>query len=253
MNFQHILAHHLLDEKLFHVMLGPVDLGLSPLILSMWIGVLLMTAFLTFAARSGSSAGRVVRGMVEPVVLYLRDENLEPIFGAHTDRFLPYFLTLFAFLLACNLFNLVPFTAGTTSNFTVCLAMAACTLVLILAVGVREQGPLRFFLNLVPHGVPWWLWPIMMFIELVGLLAKCFALCIRLFANMVAGHVVSLSFIFLIFIFARMSHAVGALSIPAAIALALFSGLLDVFIAFLQAYIFFILTAVFVGMAVHPH
>ncbi|MDE2491815.1 MAG: F0F1 ATP synthase subunit A [Elusimicrobia bacterium] len=262
MNFEHVLAHHLIDEKLFHltiahVSLGstviPVDLGLSPLILSMWGAALLLTAFLTFAARSRSEAGRVARGMVEPVLLYLRDENIVPIFGGHSEQFTPFFLTVFFFILACNLFGLVPFTEGTTSNIAVTAAMATCTLVMIVAVGIREQGFLGYFKHLVPSGVPWWLYWLLFLIELLVLVAKCFALCIRLFANMLAGHIASLTFIFLIFILSQTSHSLGAGSAPAAVGLALFSYLLDVLIAFLQAYIFMILSAVFVGMSVHPH
>jgi F-type H+-transporting ATPase subunit a len=253
MNFEHVLAHHLIDHKLFHLMVGPVDLGLSPVIVSMWIAGLLLTLVTTFAARSQSEAGRVMRGMVEPVILYLRDDNLKPIFGDHTDHFLPFFLSLFFFLLILNLFALVPFTAGTTSNIAVPAAMAVVTFVMIVAIGVKEQGAADFFLHLVPGGVPWWLWPLMLVIEVFGLIGKCFSLCIRLFANMIAGHVVSLSFLFLIFIFSSMSHAIGLGASPGAVGLALFAYLLDVLVAFLQAYIFMILTAVFVGMSVHPH
>ncbi len=253
MNFEHVLAHHLIDEKFFHFMVGPVDMGLSPVILSMWGAAALLTGFLALASRAQSSVGRLARGFVEPAVLFLREESLRPIFGEHTDHFLPYFLTLFFFLLACNLFGLVPLTAGTTSNIAVPAAMAVCTLGMIFIVGIREQGLVDYFAHLAPSGVPWPVLIVLFPIELIGIFAKCFSLCIRLFANMIAGHVVSLSFLFLIFVFSGMSHAVGAAAAPGAVGLALFAYLLDVLVAFLQAYIFTILTAVFVGMSVHPH
>jgi F-type H+-transporting ATPase subunit a len=253
MNFEHVLAHHLIDHKLFHFWIGPVDMGLSPLIVSMWLAGLLLTAFTAFAARSQTSAGRLSRSMIEPVILFLRDDNLKPLFGDHTDHFLPYFMTLFAFLLGLNLFGLVPFTSGTTSNIAIPAAMAVTTLFMIFAVGIKEQGFFSYFKHLAPSGIPWPVLIILFPIELIGIFAKCFSLCIRLFANMIAGHVVSLSFLFLIFVFAKMSHVVGAAAAPGAVGLALFAYLLDVLVAFLQAYIFMILTAVFVSMSVHPH
>lgn len=253
MNFEHVLAHHLIDHKLFHVMVGPVDLGLSPLILTMWAACLLATATLTFAARSRSGAGVLLRGMIEPVALFVRDDILEPIFGHHVDVYLPYFLTLFFFLLSCNLLGLVPFASGVTANIAVTASMAICTFLLIQFAGVKEQGLGSYLYHIVPGGVPWWLWPVLFVIEVFGMFAKCISLCIRLFANMLAGHVVSLSFIFLIFIFAEMSHVAAYGASPAAVGLALFINLMDVLVSFLQAYIFTMLTAVFVGGAVHPH
>lgn len=250
MEFEHVLAHHLIDHKLFHFMVGPLDLGLSPLILTMWVAAAITIALMTFAARSHSG---VVRGMIEPVVLFLRDDTLEPIFGHHTDHYLPYFLTLFFFLLVCNLLGLVPKASGVTANIAVTAAMAICTFFMIQIAGIQEQGLVSYIVHIVPGGVPLILWPLLFVIEVFGMLAKCISLCIRLFANMLAGHIVSLSFLFLIFIFAEMSHVVAYGVSPAAVGLALFIYLMDVLVSFLQAYIFVILTAVFVGGAVHPH
>lgn len=250
MEFEHVLSHHLIDHKLFHFMVGPLDLGLSPLILTMWVAALVTIVTMSIAARSHSS---LVRGMVEPVVLFVRDDILEPIFGHHTDIYLPYFLTLFFFLLVCNLLGLVPKAAGVTANIAVTASMAICTFGLIQFAGVKEQGLGSYLFHIVPGGVPWWLWPILFVIEVFGMFAKCISLCIRLFANMLAGHIVSLSFLFLIFIFAEMSKPLGLGVSPMAVGLALFIYLMDVLVSFLQAYIFTILTALFVGGAVHPH
>ncbi|MFI5347626.1 MAG: F0F1 ATP synthase subunit A [Elusimicrobiota bacterium] len=250
MEFEHVLAHHLIDHKLFHYMVGPLDLGLSPLILTMWTAALIAIVTLTFAANSSSG---LVRGMIEPVVLFVRDDILEPIFGHHTDVYLPYFLTLFFFLLTCNLLGLVPKAAGVTANIAVTASMALCTFGLIQFAGVKEQGLVSYVVHIVPGGVPWWLWPVLFLIEVFGMFAKCISLCIRLFANMLAGHIVSLSFLFLIFIFAQMSKPLGFGVSPMAVGLALFIYLMDVLVSFLQAYIFTFLTALFVGGAVHPH
>src|ERR1044071_5399934 len=137
MNFEHVLSHHLIDHKLFHFMVGPLDLGLSPLILTMWTACLVAVGTLTFAARSRSGAAVLVRGMIEPVALFVRDDILEPIFGHHAEFYLPYFLTLFFFLLTCNLLGLVPFAAGVTANIAVTASMAICTFLLIQFAGVK--------------------------------------------------------------------------------------------------------------------
>lgn len=258
MNFETILAHHLVDHKTSHKVIAtvaglPVDLGLSPLIRTMWIACGIAIVLLTFAARSESVPARVMRSMFEPLALFVRDEILEPIFGHHAGHYLPYFLTLFFFLLTCNLLGLVPHMSGVTANPWVTAGMAICTFGLIQYAGVKEQGLVSYVVHIVPGGVPLVLWPLLFVIEVFGMFAKCISLCIRLFANMLAGHVVSLAFICMIFIFAEMGKAAGAGMILPSVGLALFIYTMDVLVSFLQAYIFTFLTALFVGGAVHPH
>lgn len=258
MNFESILAHHLVDHKTSsHVVavVGglPVDMGFSPLIRTMWIACGIAIVALTFAARSQSSLARVMRSMFEPLALFVRDEILEPIFGHHAGHYLPYFLTLFFFLLTCNLLGLVPSMKGVTANPWVTAGMAICTFGLIQYAGVKEQGLASYVVHIVPGGVPLILWPLLFVIEVFGMFAKCISLCIRLFANMLAGHVVSLAFLCMIFIFSEMSKLAGAGMIVPSIGLALFIYTMDVLVSFLQAYIFTFLTALFVGGAVHPH
>lgn len=258
MNFESILAHHLVDHKTSHKVIAtvaglPVDMGLSPLIRTMWIACGIAILALTFAARSESSLARVMRSMFEPLALFVRDEILEPIFGHHAGHYLPYFLTLFFFLLTCNLLGLVPHMKGVTANPWVTAGMAICTFGLIQYAGVKEQGLVSYVVHIVPGGVPLVLWPLLFVIEVFGMFAKCISLCIRLFANMLAGHVVSLAFLCMIFIFAEMSKAIGTGMIIPSVGLALFIYTMDVLVSFLQAYIFTFLTALFVGGAVHPH
>lgn len=258
MNFESILAHHLVDHKTSHKVVAtvaglPVDMGLSPLIRTMWIACVIAVVALTFAARSQSSLAKLMRAMFEPLALFVRDEILEPIFGHHAHHYLPYFLTLFFFLLTCNLLGLVPTMSGVTANPWVTAGMAVCTFGLIQYAGVKEQGLVSYVVHIVPGGVPLILWPLLFVIEVFGMFAKCISLCIRLFANMLAGHVVSLAFLCMIFIFAEMHKAVGAGMILPSVGLALFIYTMDVLVSFLQAYIFTFLTALFVGGAVHPH
>jgi F-type H+-transporting ATPase subunit a len=258
MNFESILAHHLVDHKTSHKVIAtvaglPVDMGFSPLIRTMWIACGVAIVTLTFAARSESSLARAMRSMFEPLALFVRDEILEPIFGHHAGHYLPYFLTLFFFLLTCNLLGLVPSMKGVTANPWVTAAMAICTFGLIQYAGVKEQGLVSYVVHIVPGGVPLILWPLLFVIEVFGMFAKCISLCIRLFANMLAGHVVSLAFLCMIFIFSEMNKVAGAGMIVPSIGLALFIYTMDVLVSFLQAYIFTFLTALFVGGAVHPH
>ena len=131
--------------------------------------------------------------------------------------------------------------------------MAISTFLLIQFAGIKEQGLISYIVHIVPGGVPWWLWPLLFVIEVFGMFAKCISLCIRLFANMLAGHVVSLAFLCMIFIFAQMSRPLGFGVSPMAVGLALFIYTMDILVSFLQAYIFTFLTALFVGGAVHPH
>lgn len=254
MNFESILEHHLFDHVYFPLAkLGAVSIPVSKHSAVMSAVALLLVVILSYAARAQSGAGRVLRAAVEAVALFIRDKLLYPIFHEATDTYLPYFLTLFFFILTCNLVGLIPGAAAVTGNISVTGALATCTFMLIQFAGVREQGPLQYLLHIAPGGLPWWLVPIIFVIEIMGLVAKCVALSIRLFANILAGHVVSLAFLSLIFIFAQMAPWIGLSVAPAAVGLALFVYTMDVLVAFLQAYIFTFLTALFVGGAVHPH
>lgn len=251
MNFETILEHHLIDHAYFKMFsIGAVSFNLSKHLVFLWGVALLVTAIMTYAARGRSV---VLRGGVESVVIYLRDNMLHPIFHEATDRYLPYFLTLFFFILTANFVGLFPYSAAITSNISVTMALALCTFGLIQFAGVREQGPLTYIAHICPSGLPAWLVPLVFIIEIAGMLAKTVSLCIRLFANILAGHIVSLAFLCMIFIFAEMSKLAGAAMIVPGVGLALFIYLMDVLVSLLQAYIFTFLTALFVGGAVHPH
>lgn len=270
MNFEEILVHHLLDHKHFPLFkLGPVEFWWSRHLLFMWAGAALTILVTGFAARGKGRAALLVRHAVETVVLFLRDEVLHPIFHEHTEFYLPYFLTLFFFILVCNLIGLVPQASAVTANISVTAGLALCTFGLIQFAGMRAQGPISYVKHIIPGGVPQpsfssaggialaplvMLFRLMIFvIEIMGLCAKSFALCIRLFANIISGHIVALAFISLIFIFGAMARWLGLVVAPAAVGLALFVATLDVLVSLLQAYIFTMLTAVFVGGALHPH
>ena len=166
--------------------------------------------------------------------------------GEEGKPYLPYLLTVFFFILVCNLLGHMPFEATATGNVSVTAALAVMAFVMIQAGGIGKYGLKHHLQNIVPPGLPAWLLPIMIPVEILGQFTKPFALCIRLFANMIAGHIVILAFLSMIFILQSVFVA------PISVFFALFISLLEVFIAFLQAYIFTILTALFIGMSLHP-
>lgn len=253
MDLKAILEHHVTDQIWARVALGPLSLPFSKHLLMMGIAALILLVVFPLIIRSRSAALAPFRSMIEATVLFLRDEVVVPNMGSKGAAYTGYFATLFFFILLMNLIGLVPYGATATGNLAVTAGLALTTFVLINFTGIREQGLIGYFAHLVPKGVPAWLYPLMFPIELMGLFIKTFALCIRLFANMIAGHIVILVFICFIFIFGAFNAAFGFLVAPVSIGLVLFTMLLELLVAFLQAYIFVTLTAIFTGAAMHPH
>ena len=253
MDLKLILEHHVTDHIWSWIRLGPLNLPLSKHLLMMGIAALILLVGFPLVIRSRSAALAPFRSMLEAVVLFLRDEVVIPNLGRKGAAYTGYFATLFFFILLMNLIGLVPYGATATGNLAVTGGLALTTFFLINFSGIKEQGLIGYFAHLVPRGVPWWLYPLMYPIELLGLVIKTFALCIRLFANMIAGHIVILVFICFIFIFGAFNALFGFLVAPISIGLVLFTMLLELLVAFLQAYIFVTLTAIFTGAAMHPH
>jgi F-type H+-transporting ATPase subunit a len=243
------LEHHILDHAyLPGLKIGGLSLPLTKHLFMMGMAAALTAlVFVPVAARA--RAGRRGRGvgLAEVFVVFIRDEVVLPNTGPSGRKYVPYFLSLFFFILFMNLLGLVPFGATATGNIAVTAALALTTFAMINIAGIREQGFVHYVKGLVPKGMPVWLLPLMYPIELVGLLTKSFALCIRLFANMIAGHIVVLAFLALIFLFGSIWIA------PVSVGAALGITLLEIFVAFLQAYIFTLLSAIFVGSASHSH
>lgn len=252
MDLKHILEHHLVDE-VYTVL--PLGLYVSKHLFMMLIAAGGMIATLPFIVRSNRGVGLLARHAVESIVLFIRDDLMMPNMGEEGMPYLPYFCTLFFFILGCNLLGMIPFGATATSNFWgVTVPLAGLTFCLIHFAGIREHGLIHYIKSIVPHGVPIWLYPLVFPIEILGFCIKAFALAIRLCLNMMAGHIVILSLMGLIFIFGAISPTVGlGVTAPFSIVLVLFVSVLELFVAFLQAYIFTFLTAIFVGGALHSH
>lgn len=253
MGLKEILEHHILDHVWAWVSLGPLKLPVSKHLLMLGVASFILLVVFPLVIRSRSAALAPFRALIEIIVLFLRDEVVTPSLGSKGGAFMGYFSTLFFFILILNLLGLVPYGSTATGNLAVTGGLALTSFLLINYVGIREQGLVGYFAHMVPKGVPAVLYPILFPIELIGLVTKAFALCVRLFANMIAGHMVILSFVSFIFIFGSFGLAMGLGVAPVSVALVLFMLLLELFTAFLQAYIFVFLTAIFTGMAMHPH
>lgn len=239
-----------LKDKFF----GIFDMRITKWVMMLWLAMLCCLAIFiplafTIKKEKMGSESRWVNMWEMLIVSTVHNEIVEPNFdGKYIKTAMPYFTTLFFFVLFCNYLGMIPGFATATGNLAVTGGLAVLTLVLIIGVGVVKQGPLWFYKGTVPHGVPFvlglcLLWPI----ELIGLLIKPFALTVRLFANMTAGHVVILIFIFLVMMF--QSYFVGIGSILGALMIYL----LELLVAFIQAFIFTTLSAMFIGSSMHAH
>ena len=243
--------------------LGPVDLAPSKHVVLMLVAALLCVLVFVPVARAArrrpegkGPAG--LPGAMEAMVLYFRDEVVRRNIGHGADRYTPYVLTLFFFILFMNLLGLVPWGGSATGNISVTAALAIVSLIVIEVTGMVELGPKGYLGTIfyAPRGLHPVGRAIMMVIltpvELLGKVTKPFALAIRLFANMTAGHTLILSLGGLIFIFMNAALVMGGVAVASTL-MATAVMLLEVFVAFLQAYIFAMLTCVFIGLIQHAH
>lgn len=234
----------------------PVDLSFTKAVAGAVVSVIVLFSLLFAAAHTaGQNRGRAPSGaqnLVEPVVVFIRDEIARPSIGEkHYKRFMPPLLTLFFFILLNNLLGLIPifpFGANVTGNISVTLVLALFTFLV-----TNISGNRHYWKEVLNPDVPLLLKfpiPLMPFLELTGMFTKPFVLMIRLFANMLAGHMIVTVFLSLIFIFSSlMGPAAGYGVSPISVAFAVFITLLDVLVSFIQAYVFTLLSAIYFGMA----
>jgi F-type H+-transporting ATPase subunit a len=219
--------------------------------------IVILVPIVRHIARTPFSRGWLPN-MFEAMLLFIRDDVARPSIGGHAaDQFLPYLWTAFFFVLFNNLMGMFPGGASATGNVNVTAILALMTLAVVIFSGMRELGPGGFWIAIVPHmDVPkpmkLFLWPLMFVIEVAGLLIRHTVLAIRLFANMFAGHVV-LAVILGFVVMVKFLSAPFWVVMPASVVGVILLSLLELFVAFLQAYIFTFLSALFIGSAVHPH
>lgn len=228
-----------------------VDLSITKHVVMMWAAGAVLLLLFGLAARRRRLDPGGFPNFAEAAVQFVRDEIAVKNLGQKDgNRLAPYLLTLFFFILTCNLLGLVPYASTATSNINVTGALAVCTLVMIQVEGIRRNGVVKHFKHMIPGGMPFYMFPVAILIfviDLLGfLLIKPFALMVRLFANMTAGHVAILALISIIF---ALQMALASLfSIP----FALFVYCLELLVALIQAYIFTMLTSLFISLTLHP-
>ncbi len=238
---------HLPEDWVVNIAGTSINMSPSRHVVYMWLALVVTLLLVVMAARQ--NARRVVpRGYgnaIESVVVFIRDEVAVPFLGHDARRFLPLLLTFFFFIGSMNLIGLLPFGATATGNINITAGLALITLFIMITSGMRANGVIKYLVGLVPHGIPWPLYIIMVPIELMGLITKPFALAIRLFANMLSGGLVIGAFYALIFGMDTLFVA------PLSLIFLIFMSILKIFVCFLQAYIFTMLSTFFIGMSVH--
>lgn len=252
------IMHHIMDGNyldftpfgkiyLPHLEIFGLDISITRHVVFLWISAALLIFLMMKVSKAykNSLVPQGVSNFFEVLIVFVRDEIAKPTIGKGYEKFVPYLLTAFFFILLSNFLGLIPFSATITSNISVTVVLAVSSFLVTQAGGIKKNGVFGYFKGLIPHGVPVFLLPIMFVVELLGLFTKPFALAIRLFANMTAGHIVIYALISLIFV--MKSYFIA----PVSIGMALFIYLLEVLVALLQAYIFTMLSSLFIGMAVH--
>ena len=225
----------------------PFDFSITKTVVGMLsaaiIGLILFISLARSYKRTGISHPQGIQGFLEPAVLFIRDDIAIPNIGHHYERYMPYLLSVFFFIIINNIMGLIPFPppfgANVTGNIALTFVLALCTFLITQFSGNKTYWKHIF----MAPGVPWWLLIVMIPVELIGLISKPFALMIRLFANITAGHIIVLSLICLIFIFGSVWVS------PLSAFFVIFMDCLELLVAFLQAYIFTLLSSLFIGMA----
>ncbi len=254
-----VIMHHILDNSTFafepfgeihlpHLVVGGYDISITKHVVMIWLAsaILLVVASAAGAAvrrLSPKQAPKGIANVIEALVDFIRVDVAKSNIGHGYEKHLPFLLTVFFFILVCNLLGLIPYGATATGNVNVTLTLAAFTFVITQISAFKAHGVMGYLRHLTA-GTHWSLWIIMVPIEIIGQFTKPFALTIRLFANMTAGHIIILSLIFISFILKSYIVAM-AVSVPFAI----FIYLLELFVAFLQAFVFTMLSALFIGLA----
>lgn len=237
----------------------PLDFSITKNVFALFISlIIIVTIFLSIAKSYKKREGKAPKGMqsfFEPLIIFIRDDIAKAAIGKKHVKYLPYLLTVFFFILINNLMGLIPFFPGganITGNIGITMVLALFTFFI-----TNFSGNKNYFLHIVnTPGVPWWLKipiPLMPIVELIGVFTKPFVLMVRLFANIAAGHIIVLGFISLIFIFGKMNIGMGYGVSIVSVGFAVFMGILELLVAFIQAYVFTLLSAIYIGMAVEEH
>ena len=237
-----------------------IDLSITKNVLAIFVSAaLLLIIFISIAKSYRKNEGKAPKGLqslLEPIIIFVRDDIAKAAIGEKKyEKYLPYLLTVFFFIFFNNLMGLIPifpFGANVTGNIAVTGILALFTF--IITTFSANKNYWKHIYN--APGVPWWLKfpvPLMPFVDFLGVFTKPFVLMVRLFANITAGHIIILGFMSLIFIFGNIKGMLGAAVAPVSVAFGIFMGFLELLVAFIQAYVFTLLSALYFGMAMEEH
>ena len=282
------VANSPLDHPLIHLpKIAGIDLSVTKHVLMLWIVATLVFFIVTLAVRRYIKQDKLVpsgfMNALEAMVEFIRDSIALPNLGAKwVKTWTPLLLTLFVFIFTANIIGLIPIFdvlsllnhtvlhlpadsffskmlhggVTATGNYNVTAALASITFVVIIVAGARAHGFVQHWKNLVPHGLPGPIYALLIPIEIMGMFVRPFALTMRLAANMTGGHIALLAILSFVFIFAELfGHAMAGVGVGLALSLPMAVGIsaLEIIVVLVQAYVFTLLTAVFIGMAIHVH
>lgn len=238
----------------------PLDFSITKNVFSILLMVIILClVFIPMARKYKKRADHAPTGLqslLEPLILFVRDDIAKASIGEKKyEKFMPYLLTIFFFIFFMNLFGLIPFFPGganVTGNIAVTMVLALFTFII-----TTFSAKKSYWVHIVnTPGVPWWLkipLPLMPIVETIGVFTKPFVLMVRLFANIMAGHIIALGFMSLIFIFGAISVGFGYGVSVVSVFFAIFMSLIELLVAFIQAYVFTLLSALYFGMAIEDH
>jgi F-type H+-transporting ATPase subunit a len=247
-----------LQKPLFSIFLGPWEIGVSNHMFMVAVATVILLIGIPLAVRQNHGfIPRGMRNLIESICVFFREEVVRPVLKGHTDHYIGFIWTVFFFILTLNVLGLIPtekfitlftgrpnhFGGAATSNIWVTGAMAIVVFIMFHSVGIKEQGLWPYLVNLAPP-VPLALAPLIYFLEIVSSFIRPFTLAIRLFANIVAGHMIIATFIGLILVF--QNYFIAGVATIFAVALTL----LDVLVAFIQAFVFALLCTLYIGFAI---
>jgi F-type H+-transporting ATPase subunit a len=242
---------------LFRFSIGGHEIVFSNHMLMITVATVILLIVMPLGAGKKRLVPKGLQNIIESLCVFLRDEVARPVLGHNADKFLFFIWTIFFFILTMNLLGVVPFEAayylitrreepvggGATTNIWITGTLAMITFILTHAAGIKQHGLLKYLASLAPK-VPWPILPLIYFLEILSALVRPFALAVRLFANMVAGHIVLATFVGLIIIFKNWGVACGS------VAIIVVMSVLELLVVFIQAYIFTLLSALFISLAV---
>jgi F-type H+-transporting ATPase subunit a len=232
------------------------DISITKNVCALLISLILISCiFLSVAKRYREHPDEAPSGLqafVEPVIVFIQDEVITPSLGKNSNKYVPYLLTLFFFIFLNNIMGIIPIFPG-GANLTGNIAVTGILALITFFVTTFSSGKEYWVDIFNTPGVPWWLkipLPIMPLVEVIGIFTKPFVLMVRLFANITAGHIITLAFVSLIFIFGQMNPVIGWAVSPVSVFFYIFMGLMELLVAFIQAFVFTLLSAMYIGMAI---